>query len=130
MNNSQLSIVSATLELGFPLLLALISARIPKVRKWAIVVFAATLPFIIFYFVVSLEYLFLTQRESKDLFTFYAMWEMSFFAYFVCVFVGGLLGFSARPINRYLRGLLGLTAPLLVYALISLGPYALISLGL
>ena len=130
MNESQLSIVSAALELGLPLLLVLISARIPKVRKWAIVVFAAILPFIIFYIVVSFEYLFLQQRESKDLFAFYAMWEMSFYGYFVCAFLGGLLGFSARPRNQYLRGLLGLMAPLLFYALIRLGPYALISLGL
>ena len=105
-------------ELGVPSAAIIVMLRSPRLRKFVIVVLGAVTPLVLLYGAVVVA--FLLNPNKGNIFAFYAMWVMSFFAY-AAILVGSIaLAFVPRPSNLYARFFIGFASAPLSYALLNI----------
>ena len=108
-----------SLELGVPTAAIMVMLRAPRLRKFVIVVLGAVTPFLLLYGAVAIAFL-LNSSDRGNIFAFYAMSVMSFFAY-AAILVGGIaLAFVPKPSNLYARFFIGFASAPLSYVLLNI----------
>jgi len=105
-------------ELGVPSAAIIVMLRSPRLRKFVIVVLGAVTPLVLLYGAVVVA--FLLNPNKGNIFAFYAMWVMSFFAYAAILLGGMALAFVPRPSNLYARFFIGFASAPLSYALLNI----------
>jgi archaellum biogenesis protein FlaJ (TadC family) len=118
MTDWSLTIASAAVELGVPLVLVVVCILAPGMRRRATVVLGALTPLLAAYLYVAVGYL---AAPKEYLWALGALWSMSLIAFIACAVVGVALSFSARPRHVTARYLLGFAAPLPVWLLFLAG---------
>jgi hypothetical protein len=108
LNDRIISLGAASLELGLPLTIALLSWRIPKLRSRLVVLLGTLTPALLFYTCVFVARL--ADLDNLDgRWALYAVWVMSFLPYMSALIIGLAVSFSGRPrryVARYALGLL------------------------
>jgi hypothetical protein len=116
MTETLMNIGAVTVELGLPAGLLILMALKPGIRPRAVVMLGAIFPLLCLYAVVAASYL--SSGGTADIFSFYAMWIMTF-AVYVAVAVGGLaVSFFRRPKNHWARFGLGVLSTPVAYLLL------------
>jgi hypothetical protein len=105
-------------ELGVPSAAIIVMLRSPRLRKFVIVVLGAVTSLVLLYGAVVVA--FLLNPNKGNIFAFYAMWVMSFFAYAAILLGGMALAFVPRPSNLYARFFIGFASAPLSYALLNI----------
>jgi hypothetical protein len=106
MTETFMNVGAIAVELGLPVGLLILMVLRPGVRPRAVVVLGAIFPALCLYALVAVSYL--SSRGASDVFSFYAMWVMTFAPY-VAVALGGVaVSFLRRPKNNWARFGLGL----------------------
>jgi len=106
-------------ELGVPIAGIMVTLRAPRLRKFVILVLGAVTPVLLLYGAVTVAFL-LNPADKGNIFSFYAMWVMSFFPYAAILVDGIALAFVPRPSNLYARFLIGFASAPLSYALLNI----------
>jgi hypothetical protein len=115
MSEMQMLWASLAFEWTVPLVALCLMIRKPAMRRYISVLMGALTPMLIFYVCVAVAYA-LDPKDKGNMFAFYGMSVMTFYAYVVLLGVGLLLGFLPRPSNLYARYALGfVVAPLCCY---------------
>lgn len=112
-----LTLAAIAFELGIPVAAMVILVRVPRFRRFATVVLGAVTPFVLFYGFVTVSYL-LNPSSKENVFSFYAMWVMTFMAYAALTIGGMLLALIPKPSNSYVRFLLGCASAPASYAVL------------
>ena len=104
-------------DLAIPVVAVTVMLRMPRWRKQAVVVLGAISPLLVFYASVAAAYVL---HPKQNVFAFYAMGVMTFFAYVVMLVVGLALAFLSRPANLYARFAIGFASVPLTYVIFKL----------
>ena len=104
-------------DLAIPVVAVTVMLRMPCWRKQAVVVLGAISPLLVFYASVAAAYVL---HPKQNVFAFYAMGVMTFFAYVVMLVVGLALAFLSRPANLYARFAIGFASVPLTYVIFKL----------
>lgn len=118
-SETYLTLTALAFELGIPVAAIAASIRSQSLRRFAAVVLGAVAPFVMFYVVAAILYSFNPASET-NVFSFHAMWAMSFPAYVAVLLVGTGLAFVPRPFNLYARFFMGFASAPLSFALLNL----------
>ena len=109
MSEGVMTVGAATIELGIPLLAIIALVRVPRLRRFAVVLLGAVTPAVVFYGLVVVTYL-INPSSQSNIFSFYAAWVMTFLAYVTLLVIGGALAFLPKPSNLYARFFVGFAA--------------------
>jgi hypothetical protein len=90
------NIGAASIELGFPLAVAVLFWRAPKLRSKLVVLLGALTPPLIVYLSIGIGYL-LNSADRGARWAFDAAWEMSVFPYIAIIGAGLALSCLSRP---------------------------------
>ena len=99
-------------DLAVPLSAIAVMLRVPRLRDRAVVVLGAISPLLVFYASVAVAYFL---HPKQNVFAFYAMGGMTFFAYLVLLVMGFALAFIPKPANLYARFVMGFASVPLTY---------------
>jgi len=109
MTDSTLMNLAIALELGLPVVLAIAAIVWPRIRKWAVVVFGAITPVLLFFAVTVVLALGLGDQGAAIAFD--GMWRTSLVPFAACAVLGAVLGLLRVPSTPFLRYTLGLLPP-------------------
>jgi hypothetical protein len=113
------NIGAASIELGFPLAVAVLFWRAPKLRSKLVVLLGALTPPLIVYLSIGIGYL-LNSADRGARWAFDAAWEMSVFPYMAIIGAGLALSCLSRPRRMPLRYALGLIGAPIGFSLVML----------
>ena len=118
-DDSVLSFGAAIIEIIVPLAIIFLYQKSPVSRRPLLTAIGAVSPLLVFYLVVSISFIF---SSSEDvLFSFYAMWAMSFVPYIGLVFIGLVVGYL---VFRYKKPVVALLSGVVIGPLLWLGVLA------
>lgn len=119
MTETQMNMGAIAVELGLPLALIVLMAFKPKTVSRAIVVLGAVFPALCLYGAVTISYVF--SRGKSDIFSFFAMWLMTFAPYVAVAFGGLAVSFIGKPTGKLARFGMGLlSAPIAYFSFVLL----------
>lgn len=98
--------LAAAFILGVPVVLALLGAFRPALRKWVVVVLGALTPLLLSFAVTGVRYFGFAQEEAAM--AIQEMWLTSFLPYVACLVFGSALGLLRVPAGLSARYILGL----------------------
>lgn len=107
--------LAVAFELGAPVVLAVLAAWRPALRKWVVVVLGALTPLLLSFAVTGVRHFALAQEEAG--FAIWEMWLTSFLPYVGCLAFGAALGLLKVPTGLSARYILGLV-PTAVLAIV------------
>jgi hypothetical protein len=113
------SIGAASIELGFPLAVAVLIWRAPKLRSKLVVLLGALTPPLLVYLSIGIGYL-LNSADRSARWAFDAAWEMSVFPYIAIIGAGLALSCISQPRRMPLRYALGLIGAPIGFSLVML----------
>jgi len=118
MTETSMTIAAIALEFGLPVGLFVLAALRPTVRPRVVVILGALFPALCLYGVIAAS--FLISRGKSDVFSFYAMWVMTFVPYVAIALGGFALSFLRWPRSVLARFGLGvLSTPAAYFAFVA-----------
>lgn len=94
MSDDVLTVISASLELGLPVVFLVLCFKKGELQNLGLVLFGSSVPWLLMYFVITISHLL---GLSKDSFAYSAVWAMSLLPYLLTVIIGvGLYFVSGR----------------------------------
>jgi len=123
MSDSDLTYLAAIFELGLPIALAIVCAKMPTAQRVLTPVLGAISPILLAYLAVTASHMLAASADTE--FAFGAMWVMSFLAYAALSVIGLVVGLTLNQKYgnkaRYWFGLL--VAPICAAAFIGIANF-------